>query len=186
MTYTWSTFSGKSFDLAGFAAYVATLKWVAWKPVGIVFHNTGSPTLAQWVELGPAHDQRILNLKHQYQDLDNWHAGPHIFSGRAHCTEFTSLLVSGVHASRFNATHFGIEMPGDYSTEFFTTGDGALVRDNTVAIGALLYHALGIDPRAPGALHFHKDCAADHHACPGVNVDRADFLACIVAKLPGQ
>lgn len=182
MTYNWATFSGKSFDLPAFQAYVAGLKWTAWKPRGICFHNTGSPTLKQWAEWGPAHDQRILNLKSYYQGL-GWHAGPHIFSGRSHCTEFTSLLVSGVHASCFNATHLGIEMPGDFSTEAFDIGDGALVRDNTVAIGASLFHALALDPRKPGVLHFHKDCAKDHHDCPGKHVDRADFTARIVAKM---
>lgn len=183
MDYSWSNFSGKSFDLQAFRAYVLTIKWIGWKPQGIVFHNTGAPTLKQWVEWGPEHDQRILNLKHLYQDTDHWHAGPHIFSGRSHCTEFTRLTVPGVHASCFNPTHLGIEMPGDFSVEPFSSGDGALVQDNTAAIAAALYSMLGLTPDLPRAYLFHKDCPADHHNCPGAHVDRTAFRELIKHKM---
>lgn len=182
MPYDWATFSGKTFGLDDFAAYVGKLKWIDWKPEGITIHNTGAPTLAQWVEDGKKHDERIANLKSYYQGL-GWHAGPHIFASRSHVTEFTSLVVRGVHSTCFNRTDIGIEMPGDFSAEPFDKGDGAMVRDTAVFVAATLFHALGLDPRKNGVLHFHRECARDHHACPGRNVVKSDFLNRVVARM---
>lgn len=175
----WANFDRTSYDRAGFTARVATLKWTGWKPQGIVLHNTGAPTLKQWVESGPAHDQRILNLQSYYEGM-GWHAGPHFFVSRSHVCGFSNPLQPGVHSTCFNRTHLGIEMAGDFSTEAFDSGDGALVRDTAAFALATLYHALGLDPHG---LHFHRECVADHHACPGKHVQMGDMVARVVSAM---
>lgn len=176
----WKDFDGTAYSRDAFAAHVDGLKWTGWKPVGVTLHNTGAPTLKQWVESGPAHDQRILNLQRYYEGL-GWHAGPHLFISRNFINGFSLLTAPGVHASCFNHDHIGIEMVGDYSTEPFETGDGALVRDNAVFALATLFHALGLDPHT--ALNFHHDCVADHHDCPGHNVSKPDMIARVAASM---
>lgn len=181
---SFSHFSGRTFTHDEFRAYVAGLRWTDWHPQGITLHNTGAPTLAQWVESGPLHEQRIVNLRHYYEGM-GWHAGPAAFVSRTHITEFSGFLEPGVHSTCFNRTHIGIEMAGDFSTEAFDSGDGALVRDTAVFTLATLYHALGLDPRG---LTFHRECVHDHHDCPGKHVDKADVVARVLAAmgLPAQ
>lgn len=175
----WANFSGKVFDRSSFPAHVLALRWVDWHPIGICLHNTGAPTLAQWSESGPAHDQRIANLERYYQGL-GWHAGPAAFVSRSHITEFSGFTAPGVHSTCFNHTHIGVEMAGDFSTEAFSTGDGALVRDTAIFTLATLMLALKLKP---DSLVFHRDCVADHHACPGKNVDKADFTRRLAASM---
>ena len=179
----WANFDKTSYDLPAFAAHVATLRWTSWKPKGITLHNTGAPTLKQWVESGPSQQQRILNLQSYYEGI-HWHAGPHFFVSRSHVCGFSNPLATGVHASCFNRDHLGMEMAGDFSTEAFSTGDGAMVRDTACHALAILFHAIGVDPRS--GLNFHRQCAADHHACPGSNVHDADVLARVLAAMPGS
>lgn len=181
MTYSWPTFSGKIFTLSEFADHIATLKWTGWKPQGIVVHNTGAPTLAQWAESGDKHAARIQNLKHYYQGL-GWHAGPAAFISRSHVTEFSGFIEPGVHSTCWNKTKIGLEMVGDYSTEAFVTGDGAMVRDTTVAAAAMLLHALGLHA-TDTTINFHRQCTHDHHACPGKHVVSADFIAAVAGRL---
>lgn len=71
-------------------------------------------------------------------------------------------------------------MVGDYGAESFDSGDGAKVRDNAVAALAALHRALKI---SPDTLHFHKQCARDHHDCPGRNVSQPDMIARVKAAL---
>jgi N-acetylmuramoyl-L-alanine amidase-like protein len=175
----WANFDRSIYDRAGFVARIASLKWTGWKPQGITLHNTGAPTLKQWVESGPSHDQRILNLQRYYEGM-GWHAGPHFFVSRSHVSGFSNPLQSGVHSTCFNRTHLGIEMAGNFSAEPFDSGDGALVRDMAVFTLATLFHALGLDPHK---LRFHRECVADHHACPGKNVSQSDMIGRVAAAM---
>lgn len=170
----WANFDKTTYDLPAFAARVRSLKWTDWRPSGITLHNTGAPTLAQWVESGPKHEQRIANLQHYYEAM-GWHAGPHFFVSRSHISGFSNPLKPGVHSTCFNRTHLGVEMAGDFSTEAFDKGDGALVRDTAVRALAILFDALGLNPAT--SLAFHRECKRDNHACPGKNVDKADMIA---------
>lgn len=179
----WADFDKTSYDLAAFAAKVASLRWTSWRPHGITLHNTGSPTLKQWVESGAAQQQRIANLEHYYDDLLHWHSGPHFFISRSHVCGFANPLLPGVHASCFNKDHLGVEMVGDFEpgSDPFSSGDGAMVRDTAVAALALLFSALKLDPHS--ALNFHRQCAADHHACPGSLVSESDIITRVASKM---
>jgi hypothetical protein len=169
----WPNFDGRAYTRDQFAARVASQTWTAWKPQGITLHNTSAPTLAQWVESGPKHDDRIKNLQSYYEGL-GWHSGPHLFISRNFINGFANILATGVHASCFNSTHLGLEMAGDFDSEEFNTGDGALVRDNAVFAMAVLCRKLGLDPSK--AINFHRECLKDNHACPGSKVSKPDII----------
>lgn len=173
----WADFDGKAYTRDEFAARVATLRWRHWKPSGIALHNTAAPTLAQWAESGPRHDARIRNLQSYFENKRRWHAGPHLFISRNFINGFSNILKPGVHSRCFNATHIGIEMVGDYGSEEFNSGDGSLVRDNTVFAMAHLYRALKFKP---SCLVFHKECRRDNHDCPGRKVDKAAMIRRVV------
>ena len=191
----WKNFDPTPYDATGFLAHVAALDFSAWetdpharskRPLFIVLHNTSAPTLAQWVEMGPAHDARLHNLQNYYEGM-GWHAGPHYFVSRAHINGFSDPVRPGVHASCFNGVSIGIEMAGEYNVEAFDSGDGAQVRDMAVLALAALHNKLGLEPlpfsHGVCGLHFHRDCVQDHHDCPGSNVHRDDVIARVQAKM---
>ena len=180
---TWKNFDPTPYSRVAFAARVAALQWTDWKPSGVTLHNTAGPTLAQWAESGPNHDARIRNLESYYEQQLGWHAGPHLFISRNWINGFSNILEPGVHASCFNRTHIGIEMVGDFNVEEFETGDGALVRDNTIFAVVTLMKKLGLNPRTD--LNFHIQCAADNHDCPGKNVNRALMIERVAAAMNG-
>ena len=164
-----------------FKTYVAGLRWKLWKPQFLTLHNTAEPNLAQWTHFGLGKVdgfRRIQNLNHYYQVEQGWHSGPHIFVAPDLIWIACDLTANGVHASCYTRVSIGVEMVGDYSRESFDSGDGAQVRDNTIAALAILHKALKIDPRT---LHFHKECLRDHHDCPGKNVVKADVIARVQA-----
>ncbi len=174
---------------AQFPAYAAKLKWAAWKPKFVVLHNSGEPNLAQWTHgsMGLKDGARRLgNLNHYYQSL-GWHSGPHLFIAPDLIWVACDLTRDGVHASCFNKFSLGVEMVGDYGRESFVAGDGAKVRDNTVAALATLHKALGIRPDGyalgKSGLHFHKECLRDRHDCPGKNVSKPDMVKRVLAAM---
>jgi hypothetical protein len=169
------------FTQAEFKTYVAGLKWRQWKPQFVTLHNSAKPNLKDWAHSGlgkVAGLQRVKNLNHYYQSEEGWHSGPHLFIAPDLIWVACELTADGVHASCYNKVSIGVEMVGDYATEAFDSGDGAKVRDNTVAALAILHQALGI---GPDTLHFHKECLHDHHDCPGAHVSKPDMIARIKA-----
>jgi hypothetical protein len=171
------------FTAAEFKDYAKTLRWRDWRPQFMVLHNTAEPNLAQWLHSGmgkTAGAQRIRNLNHYYKSEEGWHSGPHIFVAPDLIWIACDLAADGVHASCYNRVSIGVEMVGDYSVEDFDGGDGARVRDNTVACLAALHGALHI---SPDTLHFHKQCARDHHNCPGSHVSQPDMIARVKAAM---
>lgn len=176
----WKNFEGKARTREESAAYLATLRWIDWKPEGITLHNTAAPSLKQWAESGAAHDARIRNLQNYYEKQLGWHAGPHFFVSRNYINWFSNPRLPGVHSRCWNATRFGIEMVGDYNVEEFNSGDGVLVRDNAVYLIALLNNRFGLQA---GDLTFHKECKRDNHDCPGHKVVKADVIVRVRAKM---
>lgn len=184
----WPGFDPTLYTREQYAAHVASLpasalSWVKF----IVLHNTGSPTLEQWLDGGVSEAQRLINLERYYDVTEHWHAGPHGFISPTHICGFSDPTKPGVHASCFNSISLGFEMVGDYSTESFTSGPGSQVRDNAVFALALWHRKLNLRPDGYRygvcGLHFHHDCLRDHHACPGGNVDRADMVARVLAQM---
>lgn len=183
---SWVGFDPVPYTREQYQAHVESLPHLPWVKF-IVLHNTGSPTLAQWMDAGVSEVQRLLNLEHYYEVTERWHAGPHGFISPTHICGFSDPTKPGVHASCFNPVSLGFEMVGDFSTESFDSGPGAQVRDNAVFTLAVWYRKLGLRPDGyqygVRGLHFHKDCIRDHHSCPGKNVDRDDMVRRVLAKM---
>jgi hypothetical protein len=177
---SWDDFTGKAYSRDDLVTRLDSLRWDDWKPSGIILHNTAAPTLAQWAESGEEHDQRLKNLRSYYEGL-GWHAGPHWFVSRHWINEFMNPTTRGTHSPSFNATHFGIEMVGDYDREAFDSGDGALVRDNAVFLMAELCRRFGWDPAS--AIKLHKEDPRTTHDCPGRHVSKADVVASVRAAM---
>ena len=178
-------FDGHPYTQTTWAAHVASIPKSHMGFVRIiVLHNSGSPTLKQWKS--SKEQQRIFNLRDYYKGM-GWHQGPHAFIDDEHIWGFSPLTAAGVHASCFNHFSLGLEMALDAATEPFDSGDGAKVRDNAVFALATLYNHLGLHPDhfvyGKQGLHFHKNCVADHHDCPGKHVDYADMVKRVSAKM---
>jgi hypothetical protein len=77
----WKGIVGKSFTPDGFAAYVAGLKFGAWRPRFIVVHNTSAPDTKTWqgwqARKPPITDEKWMqNLVGYYRDEQKgWSAG---------------------------------------------------------------------------------------------------------------
>ena len=165
-----------------FRAYVSTIRWTGWKPDCVVLHNTGAPSLVQWMHNGIGKDsglQRCRNLNHYYQSEKGWSTGPHLFIAPDFIFQTCDLKAYGIHASCFNRHSLGVEMIGDYGSEPFGVGDSAKVKNNAAAALRILFDALHITPSAT-TLKFHRECIADHHLCPGDNVHKVDMLKAIM------
>lgn len=163
-------FDGKLYSKDEFTTYVAGLKWGAWRPAFLTLHNTGAPTLKQWMATKGGESQRIKNLANFYQHVQGWSAGPHLFVSPTGIFLGTPLTVPGVHTPSWNGIAWGMEMAGDFDAEPF---DPQLL-DNAVHAIAVLYSALG---RAPETLRLHKeDARTTHKHCPGKNVNKADMI----------
>lgn len=180
----------KHYTPVEFKAYVDTLSWdKGWRPAFPTLHNTGVPSLKQWLAYGPTVEERWgANLNRYYAGL-GWHAGPHLVC----CPDYIWVLCDpeqdGVSVSCWNRLTFGIEMVGDYRDggDDPTTGDGAKVIANAVfALAALsrkLGWSIGTIVKGVGGLHFHRECARDGHPCPGNRVDKADILSRVLVQL---
>jgi N-acetylmuramoyl-L-alanine amidase len=157
----------------------------------ITLHNTSAPSLAQWAHNRNSYSakQLVINMEAYFRQL-GWHTGPHYLVTPEPDTpifEMSDPSAPGVHASCFNLQSIGIEMVGEYNLEDFNSGAGAAVRDSAVLLLAALHNKLRLTPLPfiydQSGLHFHKDCARDHHDCPGKNVDRPTIISLIQGKM---
>lgn len=166
---------GKAYSRAEFPAYLATLKWTAWKPSLVVIHHTAAPSLAQRPH--GLLSEHLANIKWFYEHEAvgaPWSAGPHLFTDEDQIWTFSPLTARGIHAKSFNASGVGIEMLGDYDTEDPWNGRGREVLTTTcVAVKALLA-SLGL---TPAAIRFHRDDPRTSKTCPGKKISREAFLA---------
>src|SRR5271165_397450 len=120
-----------------FRALVAGLKFdKGWKPEFPTLHNTGVPSLAQWLEMGAIPQLRWgTNLNAYYEGL-GWHAGPHLVVCPDYIWNLCDLEHDGVSVSCWNHVTLGIEMVGNYEVggDDFSSGLGAKVRDNAAFV----------------------------------------------------
>jgi hypothetical protein len=159
------------YTLPEFRALLGRLTLGAWRPKFPTLHNTGVPSLKQWQAMGATPQERWGgNLNRYYQGM-GWHAGPHLVVCPDYVWALCDLTKPGVSVSCWNSETFGIEMVGNYE-----------VGDNAAAVLAALAEKFEWGDLADFALgylglHFHHDCARDHHACPGSKVGKPDVLA---------
>lgn len=175
----WKGIDGRGLTVQQFAHHVAGLKFSAWRPSGVIVHNTGNPALYPLKGHGswhgsPTSPQKRVNesLPGYYKGL-GWSAGPHLFIDDELIWLFTPLTTQGVHSPSFNGTRIGLEMVGDFEIEQFNSGPGAKVRNNTVAALGILHAKLGLSPET---IKLHREDPRTTHACPGKHVQKADLI----------
>ena len=152
-----------------FKSYVESVvagRMGAWRPRGCVLHNTWAPRLSQWpgiVNGKPISEaQRIDNMSVRWK-RNGWSSGPHLFVAPDRVWTATPLWSRGTHSPSYNATHWGIELVGEYDTEILPD----TLRDNAVHAMACLYAMLGHLP-SPQNFRFHgEDPRTSHKGCPG-------------------
>jgi hypothetical protein len=131
-----------------FVSYLRALNFSAWRPSGMVLHNTASPTLEQWWQGSTPPEQRMENLRDYYENDMGWSAGPHAFIDGVSIWVFTDFNVKGVHSPSWNGTRLGIEIIGDYDTES-ALDDARARRGRKAELRGIAQHVQGMPPRRP-------------------------------------
>lgn len=155
-----------------FDAYVDTVVchyMKAWRPRGIVLHNTFQPnlkTVEGYISSKRWTFPQLIDNWWQSYIKHGWPAGPHLFIMPDMIWAATPLWMKGTHSPSFNSAYWGIELVGDYSTEALP----ADLRANAVFAAACLFNMLGHEP-SPQTLKYHgEDPRTTHKGCPGKNV----------------
>jgi hypothetical protein len=170
-------------DMAKYILAIPTTAWT-WKPVGITWHNTGVPSLKEWDAYSdPVKRAWGDNLDHYYKYNERWHAGPHACGTPDFGIVLGDFRANGVHASCFNADHFGFETVGDFrhGGDDPSNGRGLLSMRSSANIIAATCKLLGWEPAK--VVNFHRMCTQDGHPCPGDLVPDAWAIGLVEARL---
>lgn len=194
----WPNFDGKPYNRNELAALVNAADFSRWRhkdgthgrPAYITLHNTSTPDMALWLSWSAEKRQQYIRNMQPYYERMGWRGGPHFFVPPQQdiCAfGFNDLMSAGTHASCFNTRSIGIEMVGEFDRERFDTDPGRLVADNAIFLMALLHNRIGMTPQPyrynEYGLHFHMECRADNHHCPGNFVRKPDVIARIEAEM---
>jgi len=165
---------GRRFAPDEFESYASGLTMRGWQPEFVVLHNTACPSLAQRPHgFTPQHIQNLYG----FYVGKGWSGCPHLFVDQNGIWVLNPLTRRGVHSPSWNRVAWGIEMLGEYGSEPFDTGPGALVRDHAMAALATLCRKGGF---APDTIRFHKeDPRTTHTTCPGANVRKDRVLQAV-------
>jgi N-acetylmuramoyl-L-alanine amidase len=182
----------RHYDQPSFRALTQSLTWdYAWTPAFPTLHNTGAPSLRQYLAYSPnTKEQWAGNLDRYYKSL-GWHSGPHLVCCPAYIWNLCDLQADGVSVSCWNHLTIGIEMVGDYSpgADDPNSPEGKATIDNAVWALACLADKLKWNLRnislGHSGLHFHRECIHDHHACPGSLISKDDILNRVDRVLAG-
>lgn len=133
---------------------------------GVVIHHTWKPTGGDWRGVA------TINSMARYYQSKGWTAGPHLFI----CTDapnpydrgifqMTPLNVRGIHAGRFNATHWGIEVVGNFDVAPWDFAQTA----TTTNAAAILLRWRNL-PADYSTIRGHRETGSPK-TCPGRMVD---------------
>jgi hypothetical protein len=157
-------------EMAKFILAIPKTGW-AWNPVGVTWHNTAAPSLAQW----DAYPDAVKaawgdNYDHYCRFDQGWHSGPHFCGTPDKSFVLCEPRADGVHCRCNNETHFGVETVGDFRSggDDPLSGRGLASMRASANIIAALCKRMGWAPR--DVITFHRDCPRDHHPCPGDRV----------------
>lgn len=178
----------KGMSAQEFKTYVdgdVTARMGAWRPRGVVLHNTAAPTLAQFYKNKDkplSGEQRVKNMWVSYERA-GWAGGPHLVVTDREILLGNPLWLRGTHSPSWNATFWGLEMAGDFDKEALPPA----LRDNAVQAMAALYAMLGHEPDN-NTFHFHKeDPRTTHKGCPGKNAGvKANWIEWIQEAMAKQ
>jgi hypothetical protein len=186
---TWTPIVGKALALPELQKHINSLSFNNWKPSVIIWHNTGLPTIQQWEKsyqddlkrkLEPG-ITRINSLEHWFKIKQGWKSAPHWFVYKDKVWAFTPSNKKGTGSPSWNGTGIHIEMIADFSKEDDDSGDGLLIKNNTIALTAMLCDKIGLKPesgevisekpfRTTGTIFLHKQDPRTTHDCPGHDI----------------
>ena len=172
---------GQRFDAAGFKQHLDEVKFGSFQPKFVTLHHTGVPSLADRPK--GFSQQHLLNILKYYGVDMGWNGAPHLFiddQSDKPIIVFQRLDCKGVHAVSFNSNSWGIEMLGNYNEEDFSTGRGAVVRDNSMMALALMCERLGVDATT---IKFHRDDPQTTKTCPGSRITKTDVITRVAALM---
>lgn len=136
-----------------------------WRPRGAVLHNTGKidwPGVVNGKTISP--EQRLDNMSVGWRNA-KFKAAPHLVLPPDGLVWLAwPLWKPGTHSPSWNSTYWGIEMVGDFRTEYPTD---ALLRTASMALAGM-YSLLG---QQVDGNHFHlhkEDPKTTHKDCPGI------------------
>ena len=152
--------------MAKYILSIPTTGWT-WKPVGVTWHNTGIPTLVEWLKWPlPVRQTWGDNLNHYYKYNERWHAGPHACGTPDSGIILGDFRANGIHSTCFNSDHFGIETVGD----FRKGGDDPMCPAGLASMQSSANIIAALCLRMSWSvmkINFHRECTRDKHACPG-------------------
>jgi N-acetylmuramoyl-L-alanine amidase CwlA len=165
---------GKVWSVESFDEYLNSVKKPSWCNA-ICLHHTAAPSLSMRPQ--GLLSQHIRNMEAFYKAKE-WRAGPHFFIDENEIFGMTPPNLKGVHAVSFNSNAIGIEVLGDYDTEFHNTGRGLdCWKTAAAATGKLLkWLNLGLNYNT---VLFHRDDPKTRKSCPGIRVQKHWFIALV-------
>lgn len=171
--------------------HIASIKLKTWEPKFVVLHNTDKPSVKDWLAYTPGQRKSWGdNLNIYYKQL-GWHSGVHwACTPSGYTIELCDPTEDGISASCFNHLGaYGVEMIGNFENggDQFNSGAGVETREEAINLLAALHNRFNWDPAdyvyGVKGLHFHKECLADHHPCPGSLVDKNYIIARVKLRM---
>ena len=163
--------SGRQFKTIGsFRSYLSGLPAPRWAK-GVTIHHTWSPTIRQW-----RGDATMDGTRDYYANTLGWDRGPNLFLAYGTPTkandgiwEGTPVTTSGIHAGTCNATHFGIEVVGNYDIAPWSAGMRKLI----YSVADALMDWTGVGAVNEWTVRGHRECLPNK-SCPGnqINMER--------------
>jgi hypothetical protein len=167
---------GKVWSLESFDAYLASIEKPSWCK-GVCLHHTAAPSLSMRPQ--GLLSQHIRNMESFYKTKE-WSAGPHFFIDENEIFGMTPPNLRGIHAVSFNSSTIGIEVLGDYDTDFHDRGRGLECWKTAAATTAKILNWLNLEPNYNTVL-FHRDDPRTTKTCPGNRVQKRWVLDLIRA-----
>lgn len=167
---------GKVWSPESFDSYLNSMEKPSWCK-GVCLHHTSSPSIATRPQ--GLLSQHIRNMEEFYK-TKGWRAGPHFFTDENEIFGMTPPNLKGIHAVSFNSSTIGIEVLGDYDTEFNDKGRGLECWKTAAAATAKILNWLNLEPNYNTVL-FHRDDPKTSKSCPGTKVQKPWVLDLIRA-----
>lgn len=150
---------------ADLAAWLASAPPPVWHPIGSTYHNTLSPTEAEW------RGKASMDSMQSYYISKGWSAGPHCYLAQHSPNPaddgiwvMTPPTSPGIHSPSCNGPpygpppgRFGVEMVGDFQAK----PPSAVQQQLLIDAVAVLHRWARLGPD----LNAHRDC--DARTCPG-------------------
>lgn len=158
---------GKVWSAESFDEYLSSVEKPIWCKA-VCLHHTAAPSLSMRPQ--GLLSQHIRNMEAFYRSK-GWRAGPHFFVDENEIFGMTPPDIRGIHAVSFNSNSIGIEVLGDYDSEFNDRGRGLECWKTAAAATAKLLNWLDLDINY-STVRFHRDDPTTKKTCPGIRVQK--------------